>query len=197
MEEIIYSLSVIYFTLIISSAVLAKLLCPILLKHGSISLKTEFLSKTNRFNNHFYVQKNFFPIFYAIGIFIKIFFNNNSYFLIHLIRRFVESFFLFRYSIDSKMNIFHFLLGISYYVVISSYIFSKKNIFIPNSFIIFNILQFFAHYQIFRKKRFRSFYIHYLCELGIYYSLYWGNKKDLILFLNFIWVLTFFLIEIL
>lgn len=142
---------------------------------------------------------------------------NNYWYLIHLIRRFIESKFLFCYSSYSKMHLLHLFLGLSYYLFLTFYISTLPSL-NNNSLIIFIIIQlaqFFSHLLVFKVikirrlrvlklKIFRKFNLEnyrsliykfpYYFEFLLYFIL-WSHFAKYELFLNLLWILSVILIN--
>ncbi|KAF7694753.1 hypothetical protein CDIK_1966 [Cucumispora dikerogammari] len=80
-----------------------------------------------------------------------IFMCNNYWYLIHLIRRFIESRFIFSYSYNSTMSIGHLLLGVSYYIFISLYFSTLPGLYRMQMvvYIIIQVLCFISHLLVF------------------------------------------------
>jgi hypothetical protein len=142
------------------------------------------------------ISKNYFVIFYMYSILFYIYRNAEpDIFLLHLLRRFFESL-LFKYSKRSKMGIHQFVFSFLYYTLIIENMDAKTHFLNKKLFLTMNLLQFFIHYCIFKKKIYELRYFHYICEFGIYLILLRNNFK-IFYFLNVIWVGVFSIITIL
>ncbi|EPR78042.1 hypothetical protein SLOPH_1737 [Spraguea lophii 42_110] len=137
-----------------------------------------FLFARNFIRHGYYnklLSKNNYSIFYFVGLLTL--FPKINFFNLHLTRRFIETI-IFRYN-KSRMSIFQFLFGISYYFFLSLHL-RDKNIKISFYYILLNIIQFCAHYQIFYKKNHKLRYTHYICEFLIYLHIYNMLKTNIL-----------------
>lgn len=162
-------ITILYFFCLIPSTILIYLIKPSLCHHGH----------TNSL-----LSKNLFFFFYLTGIIFFIWKQKFSFYLIHLSRRLLETIF-FPYK-KSRMNILHFILGISYYLILS-YHFCHYSLKLTKTFLFLNFLQFLTHF-----KRTNS---HYLIEFLLYLHLFL-KIRTFTLFLNLFWIAIFIYITL-
>lgn len=135
------------------------------------------------------LSKNMFFIFYLSGILYMVFRWKFSVYILLLIRRLIECY-LFRYR-RSRMNILQFIVGISYYIILSDHI-MNHDLKLTFPFLCLNMLQFIAHYFVFKRK---YTLIHYITELLIYFYIFL-QIRTFVLFLNLLWIITFIMITL-
>ncbi|OII78099.1 3-oxo-5-alpha-steroid 4-dehydrogenase domain-containing protein [Cryptosporidium andersoni] len=159
------------------------------------------------------VRKSLFKYFYIVGIFACLGFmfiqdntsNRMIMFTIHVLRRFLEEIFIAKHNSNkSSMSLVTFLFGISYYIMMPIAInLTWKSTSSPcliqiAIFFLFSALQFMSHRTLSNIRRHSRMYDipcgglfnwiscpHYLCEIGIYTSLF----ADIFVYgIHYLWI---------
>ena len=155
------------------ATLLSYLAAPCLTEHGR---STRGLSKLYYF------------VFYLLSIFLLR--NSGSWFIVHPLRRLVETLVYSRHS-RSRISYLQFAHGLAYFAIMSPYIAAHRVE--PLGFLAANVLQAIAHFRVYYLKK--QEFTHYYTEILIYGYIFLCNRTCA-LFWNLMYVVAFVFVSI-
>lgn len=143
-----------------------------------LNLKLAIHGRTASGINKFY----YFILYLTAVILLR---HSSSAFIIHPMRRFVETLVYSRQS-KSQMTYLHFLHGLVYFIVLSSYLHDRQIEML--GFVLVNLFQAIAHYRVYWLKFFE--YSHYYSEILVYGYIFYC-LRTWAMFWNLMYIIAF------